>query len=264
MKERKPENTILRSRARYRLTWLALAAGLAGAAFLLVVSWNSRFTGPPSPVLTVSVWSLVSASIMYLFLLAVKKAHRQLVDEERSIAEARAEAGKSSGRERKTAGDREEFDFAATARKLVRRIPDNCSMEEAGGLILKNLAREIEIMSGVFYIRREELFEPVATYAVTTSSGPYSFREGEGLTGQVARNQHVMVLTELPAGSPEAGSGLGGTKPSYLAIVPLVMRTRTIAVLECSGFRYDPHEIENMFRIFSRDVMTRLPDIAPE
>ncbi len=37
---------------------------------------------------------------------------------------------------------------------------------------------------------------------------------------------------------------------------------KTIAVLECSGYRYDPKDIEGMFRIFARDVMTKLfPDI---
>jgi len=255
---------VRRSRTQYRLTWTALGAGLAGGIFLLVGSWNSQFTGPPSPILMVSVWTLVSASTVFLFLLAVKKAHRLLVDEERSLEAAMEVAGQGSGREKKRTGEREEFDFAATARKLVRRIPENSSLEEAGKLLLKNLAKEIEVVSGVFYTRGKDIFEPVATYAFTAPAEPYSFREGEGLTGQVARNQQVMVLTRLPDDYLEAGSGLGSAKPSYLAIAPMVMYNRTIGVIECCGFRYDPHEIEKMFRIVTRDLIARLEDQPPE
>ena len=49
-----------------------------------------------------------------------------------------------------------------------------------------------------------------------------------------------MVLTRLPEDYLEVYSGLGKAQPSYLAIVPLIHKGRTIAVLECSGYRYDP------------------------
>ena len=67
-----------------------------------------------------------------------------------------------------------------------------------------------------------------------------------------------MVLTSLPEDYLEVYSGLGKAQPSYLAIVPFIHKGRTMAVLECSGYRYDPHDIENMFRIFARDLMDKL------
>jgi hypothetical protein len=53
-------------------------------------------------------------------------------------------------------------------------------------------------------------------------------------------------------------SGLGKARPAYLAIIPLIHKNKTVAVLECSGYKYDPHDIENMFRIFSRDLMDKI------
>ncbi len=67
-----------------------------------------------------------------------------------------------------------------------------------------------------------------------------------------------MVLTQLPEDFLEVYSGLGKAKPAYLAIVPLIHKSRTLAVLECTGYRFDPHDIENMFRIYSRDIMEKL------
>jgi hypothetical protein len=260
MMAEKPENKVRRKRFQYILTWISLGVILTGGTFLLVWAWNTHFPGRSPAVLLVSVWILVSASTIFLFLLAVKKAHRLLVDESRSLEASRADRLLEKSREKKRAGEHEEFDFAATARKLVRRIPDNSTLEEAGTSVLNNLAREIEIMSGVFFIRRDDVFEPAGTYALAAPTGPGSFREGEGLTGQVARNRQVMVLNSLPDEYLKVISGLGGSPPTYLAFVPLVRNNRTVAVIECCGYRHNPHDIENMFRIFARDLIDKLPD----
>ena len=235
------------------------------AVFLVASAWNGSLTHSPSPSLMILLWIGISASGIYLFMLAVKKAHRLWVDEERRLKEeernlkdeeshsgAKPPSGKNASK------DKQELDFAATARKLVRRTPENASLEDACKGLMKNLARELEIMAGVVYIRKKSLFETVSTYALASSTEPYNFREGEGLTGQVARNQQVMVLTRLPEDHLEVYSGLGQSKPAYLAIVPLIHKNKTVAVLECSGYRYDPHDIENMFRIFSRELMDKL------
>jgi len=247
-----------KTRLQYFFTWVALGVLLICGLLLMAVSWNSILTATASPARMVLLWALISASGIYLFMLAVKKAHRQLVDKERSLREV--EANRKSRRSEKKDASRisQELDFGSTARKLVRRVPENASLEEAGKEILKNLARELEIMSGIFYIRKKKGFEPGPSYALPALTEPYSFKEGEGLTGQSAKNQHLMVLTHLPEETIEVYSGLGKSVPTYLAIVPLIHKNKTVAVLECSGYRYNPHDIENMFRIFSRDLMEKL------
>ena len=246
------------SKLRYIFTWLALVLLLSCAALLVVLGWNSRITGPVSPASLILLWLLLSSSGIYLFMLAVKKAHRQWINEKRELENKESGELQEKARKSGSSRDNKSLDFSAAARKIVRRIPDNIARDQLGALLLKNLAREIEMMSGIFYGETEGEYRALATYAMATSTEPYTFKSGEGLSGQVAKNQQVMVLTRLLEGHLEVYSGLGKAAPSYLAIVPLVHKGRTIAVLECSGYRYDPADIEKMFKVFARELMEKL------
>ncbi|MFH0757912.1 MAG: GAF domain-containing protein [Bacteroidota bacterium] len=249
---------MLKSRIQYVMTWVSAAVLLTAGPALMATAWNGAVTGKLSLFLMVLLWVLMSASGIYLFMLAVKKAHRLWIDEERRKKLSDAAENEPSRELRSPTQDNKSLDFTALARKLVRRTPEDVPLEEMGKELLKNLARELEVMSAVFYIRKKKSFEAVATYALPALTEPYTFREGEGLSGQVAANQQIMMLTRLPEGHLKVCSGLGKAAPSYLAIVPLVHKNLTIAVVECSGFRYEAHEIESMFRIFSRDLMEKI------
>jgi hypothetical protein len=249
---------MLRSRIIYVMTWIALGVLLTAGLGLMVASWNGAVTHSPTPVLMVLLWLCLLAAGIFLFMLAVKKAHRLWIQEEREHKLKEAETQATDSAPKGPSRDNQLLDFAATARKLVRRIPEASTLEESGRELLKNLARELEIMSGILYVRKRSTFEPISTYALASPSGIHSFSEGEGLPGQVARNQQIMLLTRLPEGHLKVCSGLGKSEPAYLAIVPFVHKGKTIAVLECSGYRYEPHDIESMFRIFARELMEKL------
>ena len=246
------------SKFRYILTWVSLVVMMICSTLLVVTAWNSQIIGTVSPPLIVLLWIGISTSGIYLFMLAVKKAHQQWIDEERKLEKERISARELKSRKSQSTHENKALDFAAAARKIVRRVPENIAPEQLGKLLLKNLARELEIMSGIFYRENKGEFIVEATYAMPTSTEPFTFKTGEGLSGQAARNQQLMVLNRLPKGHLEVYSGLGKAPPAYLAIVPLVHKGKTIAVLECSGYRYDPGDIENMFRIFARDLMDKL------
>jgi len=249
------EQAMRKSTLRYIGTWASLLLLLAGIVLLVVISWNSRITGSFSPLLVVLVWVITSASAIYLFMLAAKKAHRQWITEKRELESETVPAKTPAPKKDTTSRN---LDFTGVARKLVRKAPENASLKDLGEGLLKNLARELEIMSGIFYLENKGSFQAISTYAMSNSPAPHEFTLGEGLTGQAARNQELMVLNRLPEGHLEVYSGLGKAPPSYLAIVPLVHRGRTVAVIECSGYKYDPHDIENMLRIFARDLMNKL------
>jgi hypothetical protein len=204
------------------------------------------------------LWILICLSGIYLFMLAVKKAHRQWIDEKREQETEEARQKRKPAGPGGSSPQNKELDFAASARKIVRRIPENIVMDQLGELLLKNLARELEIMSGIYYSGNEGVFTAQATYAMSSPSESLSFKTGVGLTGQAARNRQVVVLNRLPEGYTEVFSGLGKAAPAYLAIVPLVHRGQTIALVEFTGYRYEPGDIENMLRIFARDLMDKL------
>jgi len=240
------------------MTWVALGMLLSTGMGLMVLSWNGAISGTPSPILMVMLWAIMMASGIYLFMLAVKKAHRLWVDDERRKKEQEEEEKKSAKRSKSKSREDNTLDVASTARKLVRRIPEAEALEKSGQKLLKNLAQELEIMSGIFYIREGNNFRAVAKYALASPGVAHSFTEGEGLTGQAAANQEIMVLTNFPKEYSEVFSGLGKSEPSYLAIVPIVSQNRTIAILECSGYKFEANEIEAMFKLFTRDLRDKI------
>ncbi len=246
------------SRYRYILTWVALFAMVICTTLLVAITWNSQLKATVSPFLILLLWICISTSGVYLFMLAVKKAHREWIDEERQLEKSRITAGELKSRSSKASQENKVPDFSATARKIVRRVPENIALDQLGKLLLKNLARELEIMSGIYYREQKGVFTVEATYAMASTTEPYTFKIGEGLSGQAARNQQLMLLTRLPEGHLEVYSGLGKAPPAYLAIVPLVHKGKTIALLECSGYRHEPDIIENILRIFARDLMDKL------
>ena len=245
----------MKHRLQYIFTWVALGLFLLSAVALLVVAWNGLILERPRPFIMSIFWILISASGIYLFLLAVKKAHRSWIQEKQNIKQEEQQETREVSRPKK---DEDSLDFAGVAKKLIRRTPDGVRLKDAGDQWLKNLARELEIMSGILYLRKGSSFEMAAGYALAGSEKPYVFKEGEGLSGQVAKTRQIRILTGLPEGFKEVYSGLGKAEPKYLAIVPLVSNDRTVAILECSGYRYNPGEIESMFRIFSRDLMEKI------
>lgn len=240
------------------MTWVTIGVMLTAGLGLMVASWNGAVKGTPSPFLMILLWTCMSASGIYLFMLAAKKAHRLWIHEERRRKQSGTPVPEPDPQGKRASKDKHSLETAATARKLVRRVPEDASMEEAGRVLMKNLARELEIMSGILYLRKKNVFEAVATYAFSTAGEPYAFKEGEGLSGQVARDHQITIFTSLPEGYLEVCSGLGKSEPSYLAIVPFIHKNKAIAVLECSGYRYDPHDIETTFRILSRDLMEKI------
>ncbi len=245
-------------KTNYILTWVAATLMLVTGILLMALSWNSSMGALASRSLLVITWVVLCASGIYLFLQAAGHAHRQWINDQTESRETNDRIQENAKTRKGAKREDHLLDFTSVARKLVRRVPENTSLAELGPLILKNLARELEIMSGLFYLEKEGRFEISSSYAVQPTEDSYTFGPGEGLTGQVVRNGQLMVLTRLPEGYRKTISGLGQAPPAYLAMVPLLHHQRTVALIECAGYRYDPHDIENMFRIFSRDLMEKI------
>jgi PAS domain S-box-containing protein len=68
---------------------------------------------------------------------------------------------------------------------------------------------------------------------------------GEGLVGQCYLEGERIYLLEVPTEYVTITSGLGGSAPSALLLVPLKMNDRIFGVLELASFnKYEAHEIE--------------------
>ncbi len=111
---------------------------------------------------------------------------------------------------------------------------------EIAKIFLSRMSKEFEIVQGLFYQYNSgsELFEPIADYAFYGEEEPRSFKIGEGLNGQVARDQKTIYLKELPGQYRQIISGLGKREPKYMVIIPIVSNENTVAIVELSLFNH--------------------------
>ncbi|MDA3953273.1 MAG: GAF domain-containing protein [Bacteroidales bacterium] len=68
---------------------------------------------------------------------------------------------------------------------------------------------------------------------------------GEGLVGNCAFEKHTIHLTEIPDKYIQITSGMGGSNPKSLLLIPLKMEEEVLGVIEIASFNtFDEHQIE--------------------
>ncbi|MEA3462872.1 MAG: hypothetical protein U9R49_13380, partial [Bacteroidota bacterium] len=102
------------SRIRYIFTWVSLVVMLTCSTLLLVSAWNSRITSNFAPSLAMLLWILMAVSGIYLFMLAVKLAHRQWINEKEEAEKEEAESKRPSTAASGSSREKKELDFAAS------------------------------------------------------------------------------------------------------------------------------------------------------
>jgi signal transduction histidine kinase/CheY-like chemotaxis protein/HAMP domain-containing protein len=139
---------------------------------------------------------------------------------------------------------------------LAGQIAGELSSSELGRRALTYLARYTDAADGFAYAADEQgqldLLEGYAFEQGALSSR--SFRPGEGIVGQAARDGEMRVLSDMPPGYVSVTSGLGGTGRCHLLVVPCSFEGRCMGVLEF-GFLEPPssQSLELMRRV--RDLI---------
>jgi len=157
-----------------------------------------------------------------------------------------------------------DVDIDNLATFIIPKLDFKESIEDYAERILQNLAKEFEIVQGVFYLKNEKNSEFYAlnTYAWASDKPPAVFVAGEGLTGQVAKNKIIMNVNHIPENYMTIVSGLGSSTPKNLLIVPLLLNKETIGIIELSSFREFNDQIEwtfkNLAKIIANGMITKL------
>ncbi len=241
---------------KYLLGWIALVTVILGALLLLLIAGSDTSI---SIILLLLLWIMVVASAVYLFASASDRFLKELKNETSS-----KENTGSSHPGKKIPAKQESFDIKGSAARIVRRVDPTIDPKKWGGQLLKLLVTELEIMSGIFYHSNENrVFESLSTYAYPHTSDPYSFREGEGLTGQAVKNRQVTIFRSIPDEYMAVFSGLGSGKPAYLAIFPILAANKPVAVVEIAGFRWSEENLEQFFQIITRELTEKIDSASP-
>jgi CheY-like chemotaxis protein/signal transduction histidine kinase len=112
------------------------------------------------------------------------------------------------------------------------------SIEELGRLASSFLAQYCNLPVAVLYSRAETDTYRLAGGFSHESSNPalQVFHSGQGVVGQVAYEQKVMELSNLPAEYLNVTSGLGSATTHSLLLIPLLHADETWGVLELGAF----------------------------
>jgi hypothetical protein len=238
---------------QYILSWIALGILIPGITLLLILP-KSIHTPGPSLFISMTLWMATITAAIWLFLKATGNALLKSSGE----AGIQETAAKTTLPPKKPENIQEQLDISAIAKKIVRRISPSDDPAKWGKQLLSMLVSEIEIMSGIFYFRNSEnRYESLSTFAYPRLEEPYSFTEGEGLSGQAVKNRQVAVYRSIPDDYTEVFSGLGSGKPLYLAFVPILIEDQPVALLELAGFKWADEKLEQFFQIIAREITAK-------
>ena len=144
---------------------------------------------------------------------------------------------------RETTRQNIEQDWLKTNReRFTSMLQGQRDLDAASDMILSELAPLVEAQHGVFYL----LTTPADDEPVLRLQAGYGYQErrqlstsyrlGEGLVGQCAKEKKRILLTEVPADYVRINSGLGASPPLNIIVLPVLFEGSVRAVIELASF----------------------------
>jgi signal transduction histidine kinase/HAMP domain-containing protein/ActR/RegA family two-component response regulator len=145
---------------------------------------------------------------------------------------------------RETTRQNVEQDWLKTNReRFTRMLQGQRDLAEVSSMILSEVAPLVSAQHGVFYAMTSasDAVEPVlqlqAGYGYEERKQlSTSFRLGEGLVGQCAKEKKRILLTEVPGDYVRVNSGLGASAPLNIIVLPVLHEGSVRAVVELASF----------------------------
>ena len=146
---------------------------------------------------------------------------------------------------RETTRQNVEQDWLKTNReRFTRMLQGQDDLTEVSSMILSELATLVSAQHGVFYTMTspsahgaERVLELQAGYGYDERKHlSTSFRLGEGLVGQCAKEKKRILLTDVPEDYVRINSGLGEAVPLNIIVLPVLFEGSVRAVVELASF----------------------------
>ncbi|MFC2096316.1 cache domain-containing protein [Bacteroidota bacterium] len=133
---------------------------------------------------------------------------------------------------------------------------DNDNLHELAFNIILNLINYLKANQGGLFIRNDDdksnvYFDLLATYAYDRRKFSEKRVElGEGLVGMCAIEKQTVYMTDIPNNYIRITSGLGGSNPKSILIVPLKIEEEVLGIIEIASFNtFEDYEIEFVEKI---------------
>ena len=146
---------------------------------------------------------------------------------------------------RETTRQNVEQDWLKTNReRFTRMLQGQDDLTEVSSMILSELAGLVSAQHGVFYTTTrpgdhtaDVVLEMQAGYGYEERKHlSTTFRMGEGLVGQCAKEKKRILLTDVPGDYVHISSGLGDAAPLNIVVLPVLFEGSLRAVVELASF----------------------------
>lgn len=140
-----------------------------------------------------------------------------------------------------TPDSEEDIKVPILAGELDELLSQQADEETVSTQVLTQICRSIEAsLAAAYLIKHTDEYayvELFASYAYSVPEGDsVTYRFGEGLVGQVAKQGKGILIDEVPDGYIKIFSGLGRATPTYLMIHPLRCDDSVVGVVEIASF----------------------------
>ncbi|NOQ24728.1 MAG: GAF domain-containing protein [Bacteroidales bacterium] len=141
-------------------------------------------------------------------------------------------------------------------KKILPKVDSKLKLEKYTEKILSNIAKEFDIVQGLFFVkdREKDIYHITGKYAYFGDEEPKSFNLGETLSGQVAINKIALNLKDIPDNYVTILSGLGSSSPNHLIIIPIIIEDKTIAIIELASFKEFKRNFSDLFEGMSNQI----------
>lgn len=215
------------------LVFLILAVA---SVFLIIASATTLKTQWAAIILILVV--LVQIPLALSNVLLANKIINEIIAERKSnvvLQEAELDNYEKEVEEKAKEAD----DLSFNMNRLGEEIGKHESWNEFGLSLLKALSTQLEVVTGLVYMYKsdEDVFTAVSTFAYYSENKPSDFKIGEGLSGQVVKDNKAIFLSDIPAGYVDVVSGLGASLPNHMAIIPIYKNSKVVGVVELASFK---------------------------
>jgi signal transduction histidine kinase/DNA-binding response OmpR family regulator len=120
------------------------------------------------------------------------------------------------------------------AAQLLASLKSDFTPTEMGSILLSFLARYVGANVAALYLfdEKEGLFKYTCGHGANSEDSVKSFTLGEGIMGQAALDQKLMISAPLDRHHLKVKTALGESNALYVATLPLSVEGKTLAILE--------------------------------
>lgn len=148
-----------------------------------------------------------------------------------------------------------EIKLNETVAEILRNISNVNMAAEFSDKLLSNISKKLNIVQGVIFLRdKDNKFKMNGTYAYYSEEDVRDFVEGEGISGQVAKNKRILNISNIPPNYVTILSGLGNGSPNHLIIFPLLIENNVIGICELASFEKFDRNAELLIEKLSVEI----------